>query len=131
MMAAGIARQSDDGKPRLERGYLQTEVPGYALFDTWGLDVTENVGYDTEGKYFCQNPCRWIDVGICLSEVDDEVFARTMQLCVYQVHRVTKFCGIDEIAAVGHPEGIAHHVTAYVDDGAANSHLNLLNLVED
>ena len=54
-----------------------------------------------------------------------------MKLCVYQVHRVTELCGIDEIAAVSYPEGIARHVAADVDDSATNSHLNLLNLVED
>ena len=63
--------------------------------------------------------------------MDDEVFARTVKLCVYQVHRVMELCGIDEIAAVGHPEGIACHVATDVDDGAAHSHFNFLNLVED
>ena len=44
MVTTGIARQSDNGKPRLERCYLQTELPGHALFDTSGFDVAEDVG---------------------------------------------------------------------------------------
>ena len=75
MVAAGIARQGDDGEPRLEGGYLQAELAGDALLDARGLDVAEDVGDNTEGKHFCQNPCRRIGVGIGLLEVDDKVFA--------------------------------------------------------
>ena len=63
--------------------------------------------------------------------MDYEILARTMQLCINQVHRVTELCGIDEIAAVGHPEGITCHVATDIDDSASHGHLNLLNLVED
>lgn len=44
---------------------------------------------------------------------------------------MTELRGIDEIAAVGHPEGIARHVAADVDDGAAHGYFNFLDLVED
>ena len=49
MVAAGVARQGDDGEPRLEGGYLQAELAGDALLDARGLDVAEDVGNDTEG----------------------------------------------------------------------------------
>jgi len=50
---------------------------------------------------------------------------------IYQIHRVAEFRNINEIAAVSHPEWVARHVTTYVDDGTAHSHLNLLDFVED
>ena len=49
MVAAGVARQGDDGEPRFEGGYLQAELAGDALLDARGLDVAEDVGNDTEG----------------------------------------------------------------------------------
>jgi len=45
---ATTSRQGDDGEPRLEGGYLQAELAGNALLDTWGLDVAEDVGDNTE-----------------------------------------------------------------------------------
>ena len=44
---------------------------------------------------------------------------------------MTELSGIDEITAIGHPEGIAHHVASDVDDGTSYGYFNFLNLVED
>ena len=51
MVATGVARQSDDGEPRLKGSYLQAELAGNALLDARGLDVAEDIGNDTEGKH--------------------------------------------------------------------------------
>ena len=78
MVTARVACEGDDGKPRLEGGYLKAELAGNALLDTRGLDVAEDLGDNTEGKYFGQYPSGRIGIGIGLLEVDDEVFARTV-----------------------------------------------------
>ena len=74
MVAAGITCQCDDGKPRFKWCDLKTELTGDAFFDAGGLDVAEDVGDDTEGKYFCQYPGWRVCVGIGLLEVNDEIF---------------------------------------------------------
>ena len=60
-----------------------------------------------------------------------EVFTRTTKFCVYQIHRMTEFSWIDEVAAVSHPEGTSYHVAADIYNSTTHGHLNFLNLVED
>ena len=62
MVATGVARQGNDGEPRLKRGYLQSESTRDALLDAGGLDVAEDVGDNTERKHFSQNPSGWIGI---------------------------------------------------------------------
>lgn len=50
---------------------------------------------------------------------------------VYQIHGVSEFARVDEIAAISHPERIASHTASYIDDCTSNSHFNLFNFIED
>jgi len=44
---------------------------------------------------------------------------------------MTVFALVNEIAAIGHPEGIARHVATDIYNRAAHSHFDFLYLIED
>ena len=62
MMAAGVARQCNDGEPRLEGSHLQTKLLSDALLNAWHFDVAKDVGHHAERQYLCQNPCWWLGI---------------------------------------------------------------------
>ena len=53
-----------------------------------------------------------------------------MKLGINQVHCVTEFALVNETTAVRHPEWIARHVAADINNSTANCHFDFLYLIE-
>ena len=75
MVTTGIAGQSYNGKPRLERCYLQAKSPCNTFLDSCDLNIAEDIGDDSEGQNFSQYPGWRVCIRIGLLEVNDKIFA--------------------------------------------------------
>ena len=53
-----------------------------------------------------------------------------MKFGINQVHCTAELSCINEIVAIGHPKGIARHVTADIDYRTAYCHFDFLYLIE-